>query len=256
MQSTAGRLRAHFLLAALLPCALLADDIVTVAVASNFVKTAAEVSAAFTEITAVPVRISPGSTGKLYAQIVNGAPFDLFLSADTERPLLLEQSGYAVNGSRQTYAIGSLVLWSRDERLQGRDCREVLERGDYLWLALANPMTAPYGAAAREFLEEAGLWKMASQRAVFGENIAQTLQFVATGNATLGFVSLSQTKDPDLPVATCTWTVPATSDTSLHQQLVLLERARSNAGARQFLEFLGTPAAKEIIVRHGYAVPD
>ena len=256
MQSTAGRLRVHFLLAALLPCVLLADDVVTVAVASNFAKTAAELSAAFTKITAVPVRISPGSTGKLYAQIVNGAPFDLFLSADTERPLLLEKSGHTVNGSRQTYAIGSLVLWSRDERLRGRDCREVLERGDYRWLALANPMTAPYGAAAREFLKKAGLWESASQRAVFGENIAQTLQFVATGNATLGFVSLSQTMDPDLPAAACAWRVPATSDTSLQQQLVLLARARSNAGAQQFLQFLSAPAAKEIIVRHGYAVPN
>ena len=228
----------------------------TVAVASNFAKTAAEVSAAFTEITAVPVRTIPGSTGKLYAQIVNGAPFDLFLSADTERPFLLEKSGYAVDGSRQTYAIGSLVLWSRDERLRGRDCRAVLEQGEYRWLALANPETAPYGAAAREYLEKAGLWESASQRAVFGENIAQTLQFVATGNATLGFVALSQTKDTRLPAVTCTWTVPATSGTSLHQQLVLLERARSNAGARLFLEFLSTPAAKEIIVRHGYAVSD
>ena len=256
MRSTAGRLRAHFLLAALLPCTLLADDIVTVAVASNFAKTAAELSLAFREMAAVQVRISPGSTGKLYAQIINGAPFDLFLSADTERPLLLEKSGHAVNGSRQTYAIGSLVLWSRDERLRGRDCREVLERGDYLWLALANPKTAPYGAAAREFLEEASLWESASQRAVFGENIAQTLQFVATGNATLGFVSLSQTTSPDLPAATCTWTVPATSRTSLHQQLVLLERARGNAGARRFLEFLSTPAAKKIIVRNGYRAPN
>lgn len=246
----------HFLSAALLPCGLLADDIVTVAVASNFAKTAAEVSAAFTETTAVPVRISPGSTGKLYAQIINGGPFDLFLSADTERPSLLEKSGYTVAGSRRTYAIGSLVLWSRDERLRGKDCREVLERRDYLWLALANPKTAPYGAAAREFLEAAGLWKSASQRAVFGENIAQTLQFVATGNATLGFVSLSQTLDPDLPAATCTWIVPPTSNTSLQQQLVLLKRARSNAGARQFLDFLSTPAAKEIIIRHGYRVPD
>ena len=256
MRSTAGRLRVHFLLAALLPCGLLADEIVTVAVASNFANTAAEVSAAFTKITAVPVRMIPGSTGKLYAQIINGAPFDLFLSADTERPLLLEKSGYTVNGSRRTYAIGSLVLWSRDERLRGRDCREVLERGEYLWLALANPKTAPYGAAAREFLEEARLWESAAQRAVFGENIAQTLQFVATGNATLGFVSLSQTKDPDLPAASCAWTVPPTPETSLHQQLVLLKRAHGNAAARQFLEFLSTAAAKEIIVRHGYAVPD
>ncbi len=244
------------LVAALLPGLLLADDAVTVAVASNFATTAAELSATFTKISAVPVRISPGSTGKLYAQIINGAPFDLFLAADSQRPLLLEQSGHTVTGSRRTYAIGSLVLWSRDERLRGKDCREVLEQGDYRWLALANPETAPYGAAAREYLEDAGLWESASQRAVFGENIAQTLQFVATGNATLGFVALSQTKEPHLPSATCSWTVPAPSQASLHQQLVLLARARSNVGARQFLEFLRTPAAREIIRRHGYGVPD
>lgn len=250
-------MRLHALLvAALLPGWLLADDVVTIAVASNFATTAAELSAAFTEVSAVAVRISPGSTGKLYAQIVNGAPFDVFLAADSLRPLLLEQSGYAVTGSRQTYAVGSLVLWSRDERLRGKDCREALQQGDYRWLALANPATAPYGAAAREYLEKAGLWESASQRVVFGENIAQTLQFVATGNATMGFVALSQTKDPNLPPATCAWAVPAPSSTSLQQQLVLLERAGSNAGARQFIEFLVSPAARKIIGRHGYMVPD
>ena len=250
-------MRLQVLLAALsLPGSLFADDVVTVAVASNFARPAAEISVAFTKISAVPVRISPGSTGKLYAQIINGAPYDVFLAADTERPLLLEQSGYAVNGTRQIYAIGSLVLWSRDERLRGKDCRDVLEQGDYRWLALANPDTAPYGAAAREFLENAGLWESASQRAVFGENIVQTLQFVATGNATLGFVASSQTRDPNLPRATCTWDVPMASDTGLQQQLVLLKRARNNAGARRFLEFLTTPAAKEIITRYGYEVMD
>jgi len=255
VRSAALRLHA-LLVAVLLPSWSFADDFVTIAVASNFARAAAEISAAFTKISAVPVRISLGSTGKLYAQIVNGAPYDVFLAADTERPLLLEQSGYAVNGTRQTYAIGSLVLWSRDERLRGKDCRDVLEQGDYRWLALANPETAPYGAAARDYLEESGLWEAASQRAVFGENIAQTLQFVATGNATLGFVALSQTRDPGLPRATCAWPVPVASDTGLQQQLVLLERARSHAGARRFLEFLATPAAKEIIGRHGYEVPD
>ncbi len=255
MRSAALRLHALFV-AVLLPGWLFADDRVTIAVASNFTRPAAEISAAFTEISAVPVRISPGSTGKLYAQIINGAPYDVFLAADTERPLLLEQSGYAANGTRQTYAIGSLVLWSREDRLRGEDCREVLERGDYRWLALANPETAPYGAAARDLLEEAGLWEVASQRAVFGENIAQTLQFVATGNATLGFVALSQTRDANLPRAACAWPVPMASAKRLHQQLVLLKRARSHAGARQFVEFLATPAAKEIIRRHGYEVPD
>ncbi len=254
MPSSRGRL--YVLVAALLPGLLLADDLVTVAVASNFAKTAAEISGAFTKASGIPVRTSHGSTGKLYAQVINGAPFDVFLSADSERPLLLEQSGHIVSGSRQTYAIGSLVLWSPDERLRGKDCFEVLERGEYTRLALANPQTAPYGSAAREFLIAAGLWQSASQRAVFGENIAQTLQFVATGNATLGLVARSQTDDPGLPPATCAQAVPASSHATLHQQAVLLKRARSNTGAQRFVAFLSTPIAREIIVRHGYTVPN
>jgi molybdate transport system substrate-binding protein len=235
---------------------LFADDVVTVAVASNFARTAAEITAAFTEATDVPVRISRGSTGKLYAQIVNGAPFDVFLSADAERPLLLEQAGHIVTGSRRSYAIGSLVIWSRDEKLRGKDCREVLEGGEYGRLALANPATAPYGAAAVEFLKVAGLWEDASPRAVFGENIAQTLQFVATGNATLGLVARSQTADPELPAATCSWVVPASLHATLYQQAVLLKRAHGNDGAQRFVDFLGTSAAKKIISRNGYRVPD
>ena len=168
MHSISGRPRLLVVLAGLLPGMLFAADVVTVAVASNFAKTAADVSAAFTRDTGVPVRISHGSTGKLYAQIINGAPFDIFLAADTERAALLEQSGLTVAGSRRTYATGSLVLWSNDERLRGKDCRQMLERGDYRHLALANPATAPYGSAAREFLAGAGLWDSASTRAVYG----------------------------------------------------------------------------------------
>lgn len=248
------RERLYVLAAALLPGSLLAADLVTVAVASNFAKTAGEISIAFTETSGTPVRISHGSTGKLYAQVINGAPFDVFLSADSRRPMLLEQAGHIVSGSRQTYAIGSLVLWSPDERLRDKDCFEALERGDYGRLALANPDTAPYGSAAREFLIVAGLWESASQRAVFGENIAQTLQFVATGNATLGLVARSQTHDPRLPPATCAWAIPASAHATLHQQVVLLKRARSNTGAQRFIEFLSTPVAREIIQRHGYTV--
>lgn len=249
-----GRLSVLLLLAALLPRVLPAEEIVTVAVASNFAKTATAVAAAFTENTGVTVRISSGSTGKLYAQIINGAPFDIFLSADARRSELLEQSGLIVSGSRSDYAIGRLVLWSRDEKLRGKDCRDVLRRVEYSRLALANPGTAPYGEAAREVLQAVGLWASASERAVFGENIAQTLQFAATGNATLAFVARSQLKDPNLPEATCAWTVPESLHATLHQQLVLLKRARSNVGARRFVEFLGSPAAKEIIRRHGYRV--
>ena len=256
MRSFPGRLRLLALLVSVVPGALFAADVVTVAVASNFAKTAADVSAAFTRDTGIPVRISHGSTGKLYAQIINGAPFDVFLAADTERAALLEQSGLIVAGSRRTYATGSLVLWSNDERLRGKDCRQMLERGDYGHLALANPATAPYGSAAREFLAGAGLWDSASRRAVYGENIAQTLQFVATGNATLGFIARSQTTDFALPEAACRWPVPVSSHASLDQQAVVLKRAGSHDAARLFADFLETPAARSIIRRHGYQVVD
>jgi molybdate transport system substrate-binding protein len=132
----------------------------------------------------------------------------------------------------------------------------VLEQGTYDRLALANPLTAPYGLAAREFLTGAGLWDSASARAVFGENIAQTLQFVATGNATLGLIAMPQSMDPRLPAATCTWVVPASTHAPLHQQSVLLIRASGNDGARRFMEFLESSAAKKIIGRDGYQVFD
>jgi len=254
--SVSGRRRVLCLLVTLLPCLLFADDVVTVAVASNFAVTAEKISTAFTRESGVPVRISSGSTGKLYAQIINGAPFDVFLSADAKRPLLLEQSGYIVSGSRRNYAIGGLVLWSFDERLRGKDCHESLQRGDFNWVALANPNTAPYGFAAREVLEAAGLWEDATRRAVFGENIAQALNFVVTGNATLGFVAKSQTVNLDLPAAVCAWQVPGSLHTPLYQQLVVLKKAGNTAGAQRFVDFLGTPLAGEIISRSGYTVPD
>jgi len=247
--------RKLLLIAAFLPNSLLADDIVRLAVASNFIQTAAELSKHFSETSAIEVRISSGSTGKLYAQIINGAPFDVFLAADAERPRLLEQGGYAVQGSRVTYATGALVLWSGDDALVGRNCREVLERGDYGHLAIANPATAPYGAAAKRFLADAGLWEEARKRAVFGENIAQTLQFVATGNATLGFVAASQMRHRGLPPTTCEWRVPDPGGSQLDQQLVLLSAAASNRAARDFVNYMASEQATAIIARSGYGVP-
>lgn len=246
---------AALLPAVILPNVLLADDVVTVAVASNFATTAAEISTAFTKETGVPVRVSAGSTGRLYAQIVNGAPFDVFLAADAERPELLERYGHIAEGSRRSYAIGRLVLWSRDKKLQDKDCLATLRRGDYRRLAVANPETAPYGSAAREVLESLGVWESASKRAVFGENIAQTLQFAATGNATLGFVARSQVLTVDLPPVTCSWSVPAASHKPLDQQVVLLKRAEAHSGAQQYAKFLSTASAKIIISEHGYEVP-
>jgi molybdate transport system substrate-binding protein len=249
-----GRLHVPILLLALFANPLVADDVITVAVASNFATTARELADHFTRQSEVPVRLSYGSTGKLYAQIVNGAPFDVFLAADVERPRLLEESGHSVAGMRFTYATGSLVVWSADAGLSGRDCRDVLLNGDFRHLALANPITAPYGKAARDVLTHLQLWDTAYRRIVFGENIAQALQFTATGNATLGFIAKSQTLRPALPAATCSWQVPESMHDPIEQQLVLLSRAADNTGAKQFLEFIRSPAAHEIIIAQGYGV--
>lgn len=250
-----GPLRLPLLLAALLPCTLFAQDIVTVAVASNFTTTARELAERFTQQSGVVVRVSSGSTGKLYAQIINGAPFDVFLAADAERPRLLVESGHAVKGTRATYALGALVVWSRSARLKSQDCRAVLYDGDYDHVALANPDTSPYGMAAREALSAMGLWESASERAVFGENISQALQFIATGNATLGFIARAQAQHPGLPDATCAWQVPGALHSELRQQLVLLKRAAGSDAAQRFMAFMRTPEADEIIVRRGYGVP-
>ena len=248
-------MRTLLLLAALLPAVLSADDGFKVAVASNFSETARKLARDFSEYyNNGTLRLSYGSTGKLYAQIINGAPFDVFLSADAERPRLLEESGHAVPGTRATYATGSLVLWSRDERLRGRNCREVLQRGDYNRLAIANPETAPYGEAALQFLLAEGLWQDASRRVVYGENILQTLNFAATGNATLAFVAASLMSNRGLPSTVCMSRVPQSSHAALDQQLVLLRRAADNEAANSFVEYLRSDRAAAIIERDGYTV--
>jgi len=244
------RTRAFQFLLLLISGPVLAGDAITVAVASNFSRAAAEISAKFSGETGITVRISNGSTGKLYAQILNGAPFDVFLAADAERPILLEQSGHAVAGSRTTYAEGTLVLWSGVEN----DCLAALRDEHGGRVALANPATAPYGKAAIEYLSTTGLWDLVSRRAVYGENINQALQFVATGNAAIGFIAKSQLAAPQLPKAACTWELPASSHSSLEQQAVLLARAADNEGARRFLAYLDSAAAREILMRHGYEV--
>lgn len=243
------RVCAIFLL--LLSVPVRAGDVVTVAVASNFIRSAAELAERFETETGVTVRLSTGSTGKLYAQIINGAPFDVFLAADAERPARLEQSGHVVTGARFTYAQGALVLWSRS----ASDCRAVLSDKHSGRIALANPETAPYGRAAVEYLSGAGYWDSVSVRAVYGENINQTLQFVATGNAVLGLIAKSQMGAPQLPRPACAWEVPSASYSKLEQQAVLLVRAAENDSALRFYEFLGSDTAQEIIERQGYEVP-
>jgi molybdate transport system substrate-binding protein len=227
----------------------------TVAVASNFSRAAHELAARFEAASGSPARITTASTGKHYVQIENGAPFDILLAADVESPKLLEQSGIGVAGSRYTYAIGALVLWSRDEDLSADGCRAALEDLGKDKLAIANPNAAPYGAAAKEFLQAADLWETVRPNLVYGENIAQTLHFVVSGNASLGLIARSQAVDKRLPDSTCYWSVPESMHKPIEQQAILLQRAAENEVALDFLGFLGSSAARQIISKHGYTVP-
>lgn len=230
-----------------------AADTVTVAVASNFRATAELIAAEFEVQTGHEVRISAASTGKLHAQIVHGAPFDVLLAADAESPLLLEESGAAVPGSRFTYAIGILVLWSASA--DGAGCRDDLSTPGKFHLAIANPVTAPYGRAAEEFLRTAGLWESLLSQLVYGENVAQTMHFAVSGNARYALVAKSQALDAALPSATCLWPVPADTHQPLVQQAVLLARAADRETAKSFLRFLQSTAARDTIRRSGYGVP-
>jgi len=243
------------LFAALVSCISVADDRLTIAVASNFLATAEEIAAVFTADTGTPVRLSSGSTGKLYAQIINGAPYDIFLAADTARPRLLEERGIATPGSLITYAEGRLVLVSADPDLRGRNCLWALQSGSYRKLAIANPETAPYGAAAKAYLQTAGLWDDTKSRLVMGENILQTLQFVATGNATLGLVAASQLASPGNPVdLVCRWAIDVPEAKAIRQGGVVLRRSDKQEAAQSFMNFMQGAKARKLMLQRGYEV--
>ena len=226
-----------------------ASDDVLVAVASNFVPTAREVVERFNESTDYRATLSSGSTGKLYAQIVNGAPYDVFLSADSERPLLLEAQGVAVAGTRFTYAVGALLLWARDEEGSAEDCVDAFLADTESKIAIANPRIAPYGAAASEYLRAAGLWDDAVERLLVGENISQTFQFVSAGGAAFGFIAAAQA--PFLPEDACTWEVPTTLYAPIRQQAVLLTRSRDSEAANAFISFLKGDG-QQVVLERGY----
>ena len=226
---------------------LMAADI-RVAAASNFSQAMTVLARSFEESTGHQVKLVFGSTGKHYAQIHNGAPFDVFFSADIERPNLLEEEGIAIAGSRFTYAIGKLVLWSPMADYvdsQGN----VLEKGEFNYLAIANPVLAPYGRAAKEVLQSRGLWSEMKGKAVRGENIGQAFQFVNSGNAELGFVALSQVAKINQPIVGSYWKVPQGLYTPIEQQAVLL---KENEVGRRFLSYIKSTAAIKIINDYGY----
>ena len=224
---------------------------ITVAVASNFADAARALVERFERQTGHAVTLVFGSTGKHYAQIVNGAPFDAFFAADVKRPKLLEANGLALRGSRFAYAVGKLVLWSPNPGTVDR-AGAVLDQGRFRHLALANPKLAPYGRAARETLESRSLWAQLQGKIVRGENIGQTFQFVRSGNAELGFVAWSQIKRPALPVEGSWWDIPQSLYSPIEQQAVLLQ---DNPAARNFLNFVRDGDALGIIRSYGYGTP-
>jgi len=224
---------------------------VLVAVAANFVKPMEQLSADFTQRNGHAIKISTGSSGNFVKQIENGAPFALFLSADEERPAKLEQEGSAVAGTRYTYAIGRLVLWSRKPGLIAKDPAQALTGEDVRHIAIANPDVAPYGRAAMQTLQRLGLWDDIQPKLVRGEDIAQTFQWVDTGNAELGFVALSQVMKTENGSR---WLVPTELYQPIRQQAVLLKAGQNNPAAQAFLTYLRSEAARSIITSFGYAV--
>ena len=224
---------------------------VQVAVASNFTGPMQRIAATFEAETGHKALLSFGSTGAFYAQIRNGAPFQLLLSADDETPARLEREGATVAGSRFTYAIGRLVLWSAQPGVVD-DKGEVLRRSGEGRIALANPKLAPYGSAAIEALTALGLLQSLQPRFVQGENIAQTYQFAATGNAQLGFVSMSQVMVDGKLATGAGWVVPASLHRPIRQDAVVLAAGKNNAAAAALAAYLQSDKARAIIRSFGY----
>lgn len=233
---------------------------IRVAVASNFLLPMKSIADAYQQETGDRIIISAGSTGKLYAQIVNGAPYDVFLAANSREPERLEKNDYAESGSRFTYAEGRLVLWDAAGRHQQELLAEVLKADDYRRLAIANPSTAPYGAAAFSVLKRFDLEKRSDLKILRGENVSQAYQYVASGAAELGFVALAQLKAHKLetrkpePVGTY-WLVSERLHEPILQQAILLTTARNKQQALAFLDYLKGHKGRAIIENFGYSVP-
>lgn len=232
-----------------LPPRATADE-VAVAVAANFMAPMQVIAAEFERATGHRAVLAAGATGKFYAQIRNGAPFEVFLSADDETPVKLVKEGLAEGASRFTYAVGRLALWSAE--LGRVDGPAPLHQVDARRLAIANPRTAPYGAAAQEVLNRLGVAERWAPRLVQGENIAQAHQFVVSGNAELGLIALSQVWIDGRPTAGSLWVVPAEMHTPIRQDAVLLGKGRGKPAAEALLRFLGSEKGRAIVRRFGY----
>jgi molybdate transport system substrate-binding protein len=229
----------------------LAGD-VQVAVAANFTAPMQALAAQFQKETGHQARLAFGATGKFYAQVRGGAPFELLLAADAATPARLEAEGYAVPGTRFTYAVGRLVLWSPKPGVA--DARGDVLRSNFRHLAIANPKTAPYGAAAIAVLDKLGLRAALQPRIVQGESIAQAYQFASTGNAELGFVAMAQVWRDGRLSSGSGWVVPAGLHAPIRQDAVLLAKGRDNPAARALADYLRSDKAQALIRSFGYEI--
>ncbi|MFO7543313.1 MAG: molybdate ABC transporter substrate-binding protein [Thiobacillus sp.] len=236
-------------LAQTIPGALAAD--VQVAVASNFTAPMQVIVANFERETGHKAKLAFAATGKFYAQVRHGAPFDVLLAADDEIPARMEKEGLTVAGSRFTYATGQLALWSTTPGFVDNK-GDVLNKGAFRHLAIANPKLAPYGAAAVETLNRLGLLPTLQPKFVQGENIAQTFQFVASGNAELGFVAVSQAYEAGTLKHGSAWRVPASLHAPIRQDAVMLARGKDNPAAVALMKYLKEDKARAIIQAYGY----
>lgn len=244
-------LRRSLILTALLAGAAHADT-VSVAVAANFTAPMQKIAAEFAKDTGHKAELSFGATGKFYAQISNGAPFGILLSADDTTPVKIASEGKGVADSRFTYAVGKLVLWSKQDGYvdaQGA----VLKTGKFQHVAIANPKLAPYGLAAEQTLTQLGLLEQIKPKFVQGENIGQTYQFAATGNAELGFVALSQVMEDGKIKSGSAWLVPSSMHEPIRQDAIVLNTAKDNAAAKALMDYLRGDKARAIITSYGYA---
>jgi molybdate transport system substrate-binding protein len=224
---------------------------VSVAVAANFTGPMEKIAPAFETATGHKLKIAYGTVGKFYAQVKNGAPFEVLVSADDETPKRLEKDGLALPETRFTYAIGKLMLWSATPGLVD-DQGQVLKRGDFKRLAVANPKTAAYGSAAVAVMKNLGVLETLTPRLVTGENITQAYQFAATGNAELGFVALSQIYKDGKYSTGSYWAVPIELYPQIRQDAVILAKGKDNPAADALMAYLKSDAARKVIRAHGY----
>lgn len=228
----------------------------TIAVAANFTKTIEEIGKAFQQETGHKAKFSFGPTGKLYAQIKNGAPFDAFFGADERRPKLTIDDGIGVKDSYFVYAQGQLALYSGQFRVD-QNATEILKAAEFNKIAIANPRTSPYGERAQAYLKSQGLYDNVKSKIVNGESIAHAFQYVVTGNAQIGFVALSQIVDPQSPVYQKGhyWILPQADYQAINQGAIITQRGADNEATQAFMKFIKTPKAIEIIKRYGYNIP-